>query len=148
MNLSDWLSDKQIERINRHVDAMVQDRIRQTLISILLPVGRTRRQYMGQVNIGQFRQDMIHFFTTQFRNVIFPVVFPDGIPAEFEPSTKIRENIFYAGVSTTVRQMFLRKVLLRLYRTLKDNWDVEHPSIHTVPPTVAGGFKQFIEKEF
>ena len=93
MNLSDWLSDEQIDRINRHLDAMVQDGIRQTLISILPPVGRTHRQYVGQINIVQFRQDMVHFFTVQFRDIILPHVFPEGIPAEFEPSTKIRENL-------------------------------------------------------
>lgn len=115
MNLSDWLSDEQIERINTNVEKMVQDKIRQILTSILPPVGRS----MKQINIGRFHTSMIHFFTVQFRDVILPDVFPEGIPAKFQPSTKIRENIFYAGVFTTVQRMFLRKILLRLYATRK-----------------------------
>ena len=124
MNLLEWLPVEQIETINRHVDVMVQDGIRQALTSILPPPAfKTRREYMGQINIRKFHQDMIHYFTVQFRLVILPDVFPDGIPTEFEPTVRIRDDIFYAGVSITFRHLFVKKVLVQLHTTLQDNWE-------------------------
>lgn len=148
MNLSDWLSNQQIKTIHRYIDTMTRNQILHTLRNILPPAGRTRREYTEQVNLGQFRRNMIQYFTTQFREVIFPHVFPDGIPTEFEPTSQIRQKIFYAGMYTTVRQMFLTKVLLTLYKKIHTNWDAEHPSTHINAPMMAGGFKQFTSKEY
>ena len=146
MDLKDWLTDEQIKKINGHLETMAREKIAQSLRNILPPIGRTRREFMYQVDIGLFRQHMIQYFTVTFRDIILPDVFPNGIPESFEPTSKIRERIFYAGVVTTVRQMFLRKVLFELYDNMDRRWQLSNPSIHTMPPTRMGGYKQYIEK--
>ena len=146
MDLKDWLTDEQIKKINGHLETMTREKIAQSLQNILPPIGRTRREFMSQVDIGLLRQNMIQYFTVTFRDIILPDVFPNGIPESFEPTSKIRERLFYAGVVTTVRQMFLRKVLFEIYHSMVRQWQQSNPSMNAMPPTRMGGYKQFIEK--
>lgn len=146
MDLKDWLTDEQINKINGHIETMSRKKVEENLQNLLPPIGRTRREFMSQIDIGSFRRNMIQYFTLTFRDIIWADVFLNGIPQSFEPTSKMRERIFYAGVVTTVRQMFLRKVLFELYHNMDRRWQLSDPSIHTMPHSKMGGYKQFIEK--
>ena len=122
MNLADYLEADEIKRLHAFLERAAKQHAVRHLTNIGSAAGLTRKQYARRFDVRLYQRAQYKWFNEHFKKDIYNAVLPTGAPDFFQPTVSIRENIFYGGVASVARRLFMSKVLKHLWLAMDEEW--------------------------
>lgn len=134
MNLADYLEVDEIERLDALMERVAKQHAVRHLNHMGSAAGLTREQYARRFDVHLYQIAQYKWFNEHFKKDVYNVVLPTGAPISFQPTVAIRESIFYSGVTSVTRRLFMSKALKQLWFAMDEEWKVTGA---TTSPTAA-----------
>ncbi|MDA7838783.1 hypothetical protein N9A45_00450 [bacterium] len=122
MNLAQALPSKKYMQLDIRLNTIAAQRARNYVSSIGSAAAYSRKQYFKRFDVHMYQNAQHKWFNEFFESTVYDQVFPDGTPPTFAPHVAKRDDIFFGGVSTSARQMFLAMSVRHLYKCIDDEW--------------------------
>lgn len=122
MNLAQALPSKKYMQLDNLLNTIASERAQNYVSSIGSAAAYSRKQYFKRFDVHMYQNAQHKWFNEFFESTVYDQVFPDGTPPTFAPHVAKRDDIFFGGVSTSARQMFLAMSVRHLYKCIDDEW--------------------------
>lgn len=122
MNLARTLPPKEYMYLDTLLNTIATTRAQNYVTSIGSAAAFNRKQYFQRFDIVMYQNAQHKWFHEFFKTMVYDKVFPRGPPIAFAPHVAHRDNIFFGGVSTSAREMFLAMSVRHLYRCIDAEW--------------------------
>lgn len=83
--------------------------------------GLSLEEYIKKFDLKSYQRAQKEWFVQNFKRV-YQEVFPHGPPLSFIPNSPIRNDIYYSGIVTPARRMFMAIALGALTDAIRTEW--------------------------
>ena len=117
MNVKDWLDKTKRMALETLLQREAVSHA-EKYVSEMTAETKTSYKETKTFDIKPFQRSQFKWFNEHFRVNIYDRLFPSGPPRSFEPENRLRSTIFYDGLSTSARRMFMIQSLKEMWRQL------------------------------
>lgn len=134
MNLAQTLPPKEYMHLDRLLSTIASQRAKNYVSSIGSAAAYSRKQYFKRFDVHMYQNAQHKWFNEFYESTVYDKVFPHGPPNTFAPDVAKRDDIFFGGVSTSARQMFLAMSVRYLYKCIDAEW--QEKGARASPPAI------------